>query len=290
MLLRQAVPLNKQRLQRLDAAMTFSTISTQRLDFTQQELPDAAAWAIPEKVAAYRSNFPRFRRLTVPICTITIYYTEFLRTWLSLLIYCTSGRHQKHWQEVRPCFDIGSRRYGPQNAVGTKLFGCIEDSFLLWMKLSQVLQNLRVDPWSWIILGPKLEAQQDVLLHSKLVLISLSVSLVCNFRSEDMGRCRKPLSNPEECGFSMVGLVSEDSDRPGRQAFLSVLRPSLRDDRNFETLQGWSLALPRHSGSADACCRFLWAFSIHRPWLRKSISTRIHHDPLVFVGDVFILR
>eukprot|EP00434_Breviolum_minutum_P001220 symbB.v1.2.001068.t1/scaffold33.1/size517934/20 len=40
-LLQQAVPLNKQRLQRLDAATTFSTISTQRLDFTQQELPDA---------------------------------------------------------------------------------------------------------------------------------------------------------------------------------------------------------------------------------------------------------
>eukprot|EP00435_Cladocopium_sp_Y103_P018076 s5162_g4.t1 len=38
-----------------------------------------------------------------------------------------------------------------------------------------------------------------------------------------------------------------DSDRPGRQAFLSVLRPALRGDRgNFERLQGWSLALPRH--------------------------------------------
>ena len=62
MLLPQAVPLNKQRLQRTDAAKTFSTISTQRLDFTQQELPDAAAWAIPERVA-YSSNFSRFRRL-----------------------------------------------------------------------------------------------------------------------------------------------------------------------------------------------------------------------------------
>lgn len=72
----------------------------------------------------------------------------------------------------------------------------LDDPVLLLMKLSQVLQNLRVDPWRWIILGPKLEAQQDVLLHSKLVLISLSVSLVCNFQSEDMGRCRKPLSNP----------------------------------------------------------------------------------------------
>lgn len=79
---------------------------------------------------------------------------------------------------------------------------------------------------------------------------------------------RSPSATLENVGFSMVGLVSEDSDRPGRQAFLSVLRPSLRDDRNFETLQGWSLALPRHSGSVDACC----------------------HDPLVFVGDVFILQ
>lgn len=70
---------------------------------------------------------------------------------------------------------------------------------------------------------------------------------------EDAG---SPSATLENVGCSMVGLVSEDSDRPGRQAFLSVLRPSLRDDRNFETLQGWSLALPRHSGSVAACPGF----------------------------------
>ncbi len=166
------------------------------------------------------------------------------------------------------------------------------------MKLSQVLQTRGLqltgfdwtcDPLSWIM-GPKLEATGCITaLKGGAHILVGEPCLQLNPRSEDMGRCRKPFSNPWECRFSMVGSVSEDSDRPGRQAFLSVLRPSLRDDRNFETLQGWSLALPRHSGSADACCRFLWAFFMHRPWFRMSISTRIHRDPLLLY-NIFVLK
>ena len=46
------------------------------------------------------------------------HYIQFLRTSLSLLTYCTSGRHQKHWHEVRPCLDIDPRRCGSQKNSG----------------------------------------------------------------------------------------------------------------------------------------------------------------------------